>query len=463
MERRLAAILAADVAGYSRLMGQDETGTFERLRTHRKELFEPEIERHHGRVFKLTGDGLLAEFASVVEAVECAVALQRGMAKRNSELPGDQRIEVRIGLHVGDVILEDSDRHGDAVNVAARLQQLAEPGGICVSGSVYDQVRAKIPMAFEPLGRQTLKNIAEPVAVYRVVLGAVRRRGSWMRVLDKRKAPWAAALAVAVLLAVASGWYLLTPHRALATKPAIAVLPLETIGGDETVSRLAQGVTEDTITDLARFRDLDVIASNSTRIYQGQAIDVRKVGQELKVGYVLKGTIQQQTDQVRITAQLLDTGTGATLWSERWDRPLADMFAVQAEVAEQVASTLGSLTGINSISAEEIRRLKTRPPAKLSAYEHYLLALDGRAKFTKEGIFGGIEEATKAIELDPNFARAYAIRGRLSYNQVHYGVSYDAAIKAMEADVKRGVELAPEDPDTRSALAWYLTDRKSVV
>src|SRR5262249_38714808 len=190
MERRLAAILAADVASFSRLMGQDETGTYQRLRAHRTELFEPEIERRHGRVFKLTGDGLLAEFGSVVEAVECAAALQRGMAQRNSEVPGDQRIDVRIGLHVGDVILEDSDRHGDAVNARARLQQLADPGGICISGNVYDQVRTKIPVKFEPLGRQMLKNIADPVAVYRIVLGPVRRRDLWTRMLYKRKALW---------------------------------------------------------------------------------------------------------------------------------------------------------------------------------------------------------------------------------------------------------------------------------
>src|SRR5262245_18001089 len=243
-QRRLAAIMAADVVGYGRLMEQNEAGTFERLRTHRKELFEPEIAQHRGRIFKLVGDGLLAEFASVVDAVECAAVLQRGMARRNSGLPVDQRIDIRIGLHVGDVIVEDSDRHGDAVNIAARLQQLAEPGGICVSRSVVDHVKQKVSLAFELRGEERLKNIAEPVSVFRVRLEGAQARH-------------------------------LPP---VPDKPSIAVLPFENLSGDPEQEYFADGMVEEIITALSRFRDLFVIARNSSFTYRGRAVDVKQVG-----------------------------------------------------------------------------------------------------------------------------------------------------------------------------------------
>jgi TolB-like protein/class 3 adenylate cyclase len=460
-QRRLAAILAADVVGYGRLMEQDEAGTFDRLRALRTELFEPEIQKHNGRIFKLIGDGLLAEFGSVVDAVECTVVLQCGMAERNAGLAAGQRIDVRMGLNLGDVIVEGEDRHGDGVNIAARLQQLAEPGGIAISRNVYNQVKNKVGFRFEALGEHQVKNIAERVTVYRVLVDGAAARPRvllWAANLLRQRR---AAIGISILLLVgiaALAWYPKPNESPPTGKPAIAVLPLEDIGGDEATGRLADGLTEDIITDLARFPDLDVIARNSTAVYKGKPVDVRQVGKDLKVGYVLEGSLQRQADQIRITAQLIDSSTGANLWSERWERPAVDMFAVQTEVAERVAGTLGSVNGVQSINAAEIRKIKGRPPTNLTAYEFYLLAVEAKGAFTKEAIFAGFDYATKAIALDPNFARAYAVRARLGYNRIHYGVDYDTAMRAMEADAKRAVDLDPNDPEAQAAMAWYLNN-----
>ncbi len=461
--RHLAAILAADVVGYSRLMERDEAGTFTRLRAHRLELFEPEINKHHGRVFKLMGDGLLAEFGSVVDAVECAVALQRGMAERNNGVAPDQRIDLRIGVNLGDVIVEGEDRHGEGVNIAARLQQLAQPRGVCVARSVYNQVKNKLDLQFESLGEQQVKNIAEPVAVYRVLFdGSVARPRAliWLANFRRRSR---IPIALAVLLLIgggAAGWYALAPESPRAGKPAIAVLPFDNLSGDQATGRLADGITEDIITDLARFGDVDVIARESTLVYKDMAVDVREVGRDLKVGYVLDGSIQRQADQIRITAQFVDADTGANLWSARWDRPAEETFAVQTEIAEEVAGVLGSVNGLESVNAAELRKVKGRPPASLTAYDNYLLAVEAKGQVTKEAIFSGIDYATTAITLDPAFARAYAVRARLHYNMIHYGVDYETVMRAMETDARRAVELAPNDAEARAALAWFLTNSR---
>ena len=298
MERRLAAILAADVVGYSRLMEQDEAGTFTRLRAHRKELFEPEIEKHNGRIFKLMGDGLLAEFGSVVDAVECAVVLQKGMAERNADVPADQRILERIGVNLGDVIVEGEDRHGDGVNVATRLQQVAEPGGICVSRTVAETVKHKLSLQFELLGEHRVKNIAEPVSMYRVVLDGKAIRPRPLRWPIPRLGRWSFAAATAFALPIIAGglaWngYWSEPACALAPeKPSIAVLPFDYVGEDPKRSRIADGLSEDVIGNLSRLDDLFVIAGNSTRIYKGGGIDVAEVGCDLGVTYVLQGSLQ---------------------------------------------------------------------------------------------------------------------------------------------------------------------------
>jgi TolB-like protein/class 3 adenylate cyclase len=461
MERRLAAILAADVVGYSRLMEQNEADTFERLRMHRKELFEPEIEKHHGRIFKLMGDGLLAEFGSVVDAVGCAVIVQHSMAERNTGVSEDRRIDVRIGINLGDVIVEGEDRHGEGVNIAARLQQLAEPGGIAVSRTVADDVRHKLALRLESLGKFQVKNIAEPVAVYRVLVDSTVARPLVLRWLKRARRQRGLIAALAILLLIAAGgtaalfWSWPEPPR---SKPAIAVLPLDNINGDEVTARLADGLTEDIITDLARFRDLDVIARNSTAVYKGKPVDTRQVGRELNVAYVLEGSIQRQHNQIRITAQLIDATTDTHLWANSWDRPVEDAFAVQTEVAENVAGALGSVNGMNSISAEEIRKAKRRPPASLTAYEYYLLAVEGKGLFTKKAMFDAVDYATKAIALDPNFARAYAVRARALYNTTHYGADFETTMHAMEADARRAIELDPNEPEAHAALAWYLVN-----
>src|SRR5215475_63907 len=302
MERKLAAILAADVVGYSALMEADEAGTHERLKAGRKELFEPEIARHHGRVFKLMGDGMLAEFGSVVDAVECAVALQRGLAERNASISEDRRFDVRIGINLGEVIVEEDDRYGEGVNVAARLQQLAEPGGICVSEKVSREVEKKFAFGFEPMGQQRVKNIGEPISCFRVTL---QIPGSAQSDQSSQKPP------------------------KLPEKPAIAVLPFQNMSGDPEQEYFSDGLTEDIITELSRFKNLLVVARNSSFTFKGQAVDVKEIGRKLGARYVVEGSVRRAGNRIRITAQLLETATGNHLWAERYDRDLEDIFAVQ--------------------------------------------------------------------------------------------------------------------------------------
>jgi TolB-like protein/class 3 adenylate cyclase len=348
MERRLSAILAADVVGYSALMEQDEAGTFERLRAHRKELFEPEIEKHHGRIFKLTGDGLFAEFTSVVDAVECAVSLQRGLLERNANVAEDQHMYVRIGINLGEVIVEGDDRLGEGVNIAARLEQLAEPGGICVSGKVTKEVEKKLAFAFEPMGEQKVKNIAEPVQVYKVKLEGPKVRPRPHR---SHKTPLGvlAASTIAILLMLVAGfgtWRWFSPSVSpLPEKASIAVLPFDNIGDDPKWERFADGITEDIITDLSHSKDLIVIARNSTEVYKGKPVDIRQIGRDLNVKYVLEGSIQPLGEQIRVTAQLIEAASGSHAWSERYDRPVDDLFAVQNDVTQRIAATIAGFEG----------------------------------------------------------------------------------------------------------------------
>ena len=308
VERKLAAILAADVAGYSRLMGQDEAGTLARLKEHRRELIDPKIAEHKGRIVKTTGDGILIEFPSVVEAVACAVAVQRGMAERNASIPEDQRIVFRVGINLGDIIVEDADIHGDGVNVAARLEAISEPGGICISSTVRDNIGDRLDLAFDDLGEQALKNIARPVRAYRVLLATAER------------APTISSVET-------------TPTLALPDKPSIAVLPFANMSGDPEQEYFADGMVEEIITALSRIRWLFVIARNSTFTYKGQAVDVKRLGRELGVRYVLEGSVRKAGQRVRITAQLIDALNGAHLWADRFDGALDDIFELQDRVA----------------------------------------------------------------------------------------------------------------------------------
>ena len=306
VERRLAAILAADVAGYSRLIGADEEGTLARLKARRRELIDPKIAEHRGRIVKTTGDGLLVEFASVVDALHCATEVQAAMGERNATAPADSRIEFRIGIHQGDIVVEDGDIFGDGVNIAARLESLAEPGGICVSARVQEDAAGKLDITFEDIGEQQLKNIARSVRVFRV---------------SPRRATPPSAQPAAL---------------PLPDKPSVAVLPFTNMSRDPDQEFFADGIAEDVITALSRYPSLFVIARNSSFTYKGRAVDVKQVGRDLGVRYVLEGSLRKSGNRIRVSAQLVDAETGKHLWAERYDRNLADIFAVQDEITEAV-------------------------------------------------------------------------------------------------------------------------------
>jgi adenylate cyclase len=308
VERRLVAILAGDVAGYSRLMGTDEEGTLARLNSHRRELLEPKIAEHRGRIVKRTGDGILIEFGSAVDATRCAIEQQRGMAERNAQEPADRRIELRIGIHVGDIIIDEGDIFGDGVNIAARLEGIAEPGGICVSDDTFRQVRGKIDATFEDGGEQQLKNIELPVRVYRIQLDQAAS-----------KAP---------------------KISASAEGPSMAVLPFQNMSGDPEQEYFVDGIVEDIITGLSRMKWLFVIARNSSFAYKGRAVDVKQVGRELGVRYVLEGSLRKAADRIRITCQLIETANGTHVWAERYDRPLGNIFDVQDEITLSVVGAI---------------------------------------------------------------------------------------------------------------------------
>jgi adenylate cyclase len=380
MERKLAAILAADVVGYSRLMEQDEARTFERLKAHRIELVEPEIVAHHGCVFKLMGDGLLAEFGSVVDAVECAVDIQRGMAERNAGEPEDHRIDIRIGINLGELIVEGADRHGEGVNIVARLQQLADPGGICVSGKVAKEVEKKLAFGFEPMGAQRVKNISEPIPVYRVKLDGVGGPAK-RKLAQPALANWARPLAAAMVLLAglaAAGWYgvVRAPVKPVAAShfPAIAVLPFDDLSPDKSLGYLGDGVSEDIIGMLSRFTDLSVTARNSSFVYKGKPVDIRQVGHDLNVDYALEGSVRKEADQIRITAQLVDAKTGEHVWAEHYDKAGNDPSALQDEATATIVSAITGDFGV--IKKAQYHDAWAKDTANLSEYDYYLRTHD---------------------------------------------------------------------------------------
>ncbi len=446
MERKLAAILAADVVGYSAQMERDEAGTFERLKAGRKELFEPAIAQHHGRIFKLMGDGLLAEFASVVDAVECAVALQRGLAERNASLQSAEQTLVRIGINLGEVIVEGDDRYGDGVNIASRLEQLAEPGGICVSGKVAKEVEKKLAFGFEPMGEKKVKNISEPVQVFRITL----EKQTHNRLPNKLR--WALpAIAVLAILSVgaAAAWQF-WPTTSAREKPTVAVLPFNNYGGDEATGRLADGLTEDIITDLSRFRDFDVVARNSTEVYKGKPIDIRSIATALGVGYVVEGSIQKEAGRVRVTAQLIDAASGNHLWSERWDRPDKDVFTVQTEIAQRITNQLGGGPGLIRQAERDTARRKR--PDNLTAYELFLLGEEKVQSPNTASQKEALALLTEAIELDPGLARAWTALFHAYDVLAWAGVDEEKNRQLASEAARRAVELDPNDVDARIAL-----------
>ena len=428
VERRLAAILAADVAGSCRLIGIDEEGTLARLKALRRTLFDPKIAEHHGRVVKNTGDGAIAEFASVVDAVRCADEIQRGMAEQNTDVPQDKRIELRIGIHVGDIIIEENDIFGDGVNIAVRLEGIAEPGGISISDDARRQIRGKVDVTFEDLGSQSLKNIAEPMRVWRVQNG--------------RAVP-----AVPNRLPV-------DETLALPNKPSIAVLPFTNLSSDPEQEYFADGMVDDIITALSHFKALFVIARNSSFTYKGRAVDVKQVGRELGVRYVLEGSVRKAANRVRITGQLVDTATGAHLWADRFDGGLGDVFDLQDQVTESVVGAIAP-----AVEKAEIERAKRKPTESLDAYALYLRGL---AKFYQFGNRQANDEALRlfnsAIELDPDFASAY---GRAASCYVYAKANGWISVTANEiAEVtrlaQRAVELGKDDAMALAASGWAL-------
>lgn len=417
MQRKLSVILAADVVGYSALMEKDEAGTFDRLRAGHKELFEPEIEKHHGLIFKLMGDGLLAEFVSVVDAVECAVSLQRGLAERNADKPENHRIQVRIGINLGEVIVEGDDRYGDGVNVAARLEQLADPGGIWVSGKVAREVEKKLAFSFASMGDQQVKNLAEPVPAYRVVLDT---------------APVEAAQEPLVL-----------PR-----KPSIAVLPFQNMSGDPEQEYFADGVVEEIITALSRLRWLFVIARNSSFVYKGQAVDIRQVARELGVHYVLEGSIRKAAGRLRITGQLVDGGTGAHVWADKFEGAVEDVFDLQDRLTESIVGAIEP-----SIRFAEIARARQKRPDKLDAYDLFLRAVPHTVANTSADVEQALLLLNKALGLDPDYAVAHAYAAWCHQQRFRDGFSADdrsAAIKHAEAAIRAGVD----DPLALSIAAF---------
>jgi TolB-like protein/class 3 adenylate cyclase len=425
VERRLAAILAADVAGYTRLMGADEEGTLAQLKAHRRKLIDPKVVEHRGRIVKTTGDGLLVEFGSVVDALRCATEIQRGMAEGNSVVSADGQIEFRIGIHQGDVVVEDGDIFGDGVNVAARLEGLAEPGGICISARVQEDVAGKLEIAFEDMGEQALKNMARPVRVYRVRDAAAAKSPS---------VPPALVLP-------------------LPDKPSIAVLPFANMSGDPEQEYFADGMVEEIITALSRIRWLFVIARNSSFTYKGQAVDVKQVGRELGVRYVLEGSVRKAAERVRITAQLIDALTGRHLWADRFDGSLADVFELQDQVAVSVVGVIEP-----TLQAAEIRRSTERPTNDPTAYDFYLRALPLWGSYEKDGILQALGLLGQAIIRDPYYGSALALAA-----QCHHLLEVNGWIDDLGTNRRNGIDLAqralrfsPDDPEAVAPAAFAL-------
>jgi len=379
MDRKLVAILAADVVGYSAHMERDEQGTFERLKKGRKELFEPEIARHHGRIFKLMGDGMLAEFFSVVDAVECAVALQRGLAERNASVPEPERFGVRIGINLGEVIIEGDDRYGEGVNIATRLEQIAEPGSVYVSGKVAKEVEKKLAFGFESMGVQRVKNITEPVPVFRVTMIDSPQAKTWRSPTRRGSLPWIAAAVALAGIVFAAGWlYFSGPQQGSSTAeigiPKVAVLAFDNLSGDSGFSYFSDGVSEDIISMLARSPDLSVVARNSSFAYKGKATDVRQIGKDLNVDYVLEGSVRKDGEKVRIIAQLIDSQTGEHVWAERFDKAGADPWSLQDEVTGKI---IGSLAGEKGqLKQAQYRNAWGKDATELAEYDYYLRGHD---------------------------------------------------------------------------------------
>ena len=419
VERRLAAVLAADIAGYSLLMGRDEEGTLSQLKAFRKTLVDPKIALHRGRIVKTTGDGMLVEFASAVDAARCAVEVQRGVAVQNVGVPLDIRIQFRVGIHVGDIIFDDNDIFGDGVNIAARLEGIAEPGGICISDDAQRQIRGKLDSPFEDMGPQNLKNIAEPMRTWRLNSDA-----NASAYLSPGRSAEAAKL------------------PALPDKPSIAVLPFQNMSSDPEQEYFADGIVEDIITALSRYHALFVIARNSSFTYKGRAVDVKQVGRELGVRYVLEGSVRRVLDRVRVTGQLIDALTGAHLWADRFDGALKDIFELQDDITLRVVGAIAP-----KLEQAEIVRAMRKPTESLDGYDYYLKAMSNFHKAGREDISEALRLFQKAIEFDDNFSSAYGMAAWCYARRKMNGWADEGSSEGLEAErlAGRAVKCGNDD------------------
>ena len=421
--RRLAAILAADVAGYSRLIGTDEEGTLNRLRSVRTEIVDPSIAKHRGRIVKTTGDGLLVEFGSVVDGLRCAIEWQAGMAGKNGPMPADNRIEFRIGINVGDVVVENGDIFGDGVNVAARLEALADPGGICVSARVQEDAAGRLDLSFDDLGEQALKNIARAVHVYRVRLATAETTPNPASVQDASILP-------------------------LPDKPSIAVLPFANMSNDPDQEFFSDGIAEDIITALSRIRWFFVIARNSTFTYKGQAVDVKQVGRELGVRYVLEGSVRKAANRIRVTAQLVEAETGNHVWAERYDRDLADIFAVQDEITERVVAAIEP----ELYAAEQVRS-QSKPPDSLDAWECVIRALACIGQGTRDENTEAEALCRRAIAIAPGYGRAHSLLAWALLRRSVYSGDLRSLVPEIGTEAQIALALDDRDPWAHVAQA----------
>ncbi len=427
-KRRLAAIVSADVVGYSRLIGADEAGTLATLRAHRAELIDPLITQHGGRIVKTMGDGLLLEFPSVVGAVTCTLAVQSGIRDRNADKPVDRRIVFRVGVNLGDIVIDGEDIHGDGVNVAARLQETCAPGGLALSGVAYESLGTLVDAAFDDGGLQVFKNIARPVQVWR----------------------WSPDGGAAAPTAAAPSAYLKLPD-----KPSIAVLPFDNMSGDPEQEYFSDGMTEDIITALSRLRWLFVIARNSTFTYKGQAVDITKVGREMGVRYVLEGSVRKSGQRVRVTAQLIEAGTGSHIWAKRYDRDLTDIFDLQDELTEAISAQVNA-----ELAGSERDLARKKSTTDLDAWDYYQRGMWHLYKMSREELVEARRLFQLALERAPEFASAYAALAYVAFNEIIRGFFLDRAATLEQGlrDAERAVAL-----DDREGVGHYALGRISIL
>jgi adenylate cyclase len=469
-KRKLTTILSADVAGYSRLMGEDEVATVRTLERYRRVIADL-IQQHRGRVVDSPGDNLLSEFASVVDAVQCAVAVQKEIQARNVELPETRRMQFRIGINLGDVIEEEDRLYGDGVNIAARLESLAEPGGICISKTAFDHIETKLPLGYECLGEQTVKNIAKPVCAYKVQMDPrVTEKAKVKPNQGTRRRPMIIGLAIILLVAAGAAalWrFTLSPAGPVAEKayqqqmalslpdkPSIAVLPFNNLSGDPAQEYFSDGITEEIITALSKVPQFFVVARNSTFTYKGKPVKVQQVGRELGVRYVLEGSVQKAGDKVRINAQLIDGLTGNHLWAERYDRNLQDLFAIQDEITKKIITAMQ----VKLTEGEQVRAAARRTH-NLEAYLKYLQARDLINRGNPQSIALAEQLAEEAITLDPNYSSAYYILARVALSQfwAKTGKSPQDSLKKSIKLLQKSITLDDTNAEAHSLLGWIFS------